>query len=296
VVRIPKNIPVYISAKWVRLEADDTGVVAGDRVNLRATPDTKYGALGVSYRGTVVKVLDKTNGWFKIVPPDTAYGWMYKTQISRIGTLAEHGDVDAPAYQALQKKREEKKAVAVNYALAEALMGKATDAAFEGNVDLAIQLLEELGKKAPGTPLASSALGRLEKLRTQKEADRKWAQDQEKKERKRQKLDRKYLEDLKKQFKEDLERLRPKKPVWTTTGTLKGMGMMVLRRGTHKIVDENGHTAYTLRAAPNSGIDLYHWKYYEKKVGIVGTVKCAAGWPYKIIEVRRIELLDKKEE
>ncbi|MHC4599441.1 MAG: SH3 domain-containing protein, partial [Planctomycetota bacterium] len=151
VVRIPKNIPVYISAKWVRLESDDTGVVAGDRVNLRATPDTKYGALGVSYRGTVVKVLGKSNGWFKIVPPDTAYGWMYKTQLTRIGNLAEHGDVDAPAYQALQKKDEEKKASAANYALAEALMAKADEAAYAGNLDMAIGLLEEVCKKAPGT-------------------------------------------------------------------------------------------------------------------------------------------------
>ncbi|MHC4601122.1 MAG: hypothetical protein ACYS47_19175, partial [Planctomycetota bacterium] len=132
--------------------------------------------------------------------------------------------------------------------------------------------------------------------KNRKADEEKWKSDQEKKERKRQKLDKEFLEDMKKQFKADLERLLPKKPVYTTTGTLQGMGMMVLRRGTHKIVDENGHTAFTLRAAPNSGIDLYHWKYYEKKVGVVGTVKSARGWPYKIIEVQRIDLLDKKKE
>ena len=66
VVRVPKSVPLYISAKWVRRESDESGVVAGDRVNLRATPSTKYGAMGVSYRGTVVKILGKTDGFLKI--------------------------------------------------------------------------------------------------------------------------------------------------------------------------------------------------------------------------------------
>jgi hypothetical protein len=109
---------------------------------------------------------------------------------------------------------------------------------------------------------------------------------------KRQELDRKFYENMKKLYQSEVEKLKAKKPVFTATGTLKGMGLMVLRRGTHKLIDENGHEAYTLRVGPNSKIDLYDCKYFEKKVGIVGRVIDARGWPQKIIEVKRIDLLE----
>ncbi|MHC4777723.1 MAG: hypothetical protein ACYTFG_04000, partial [Planctomycetota bacterium] len=118
----------------------------------------------------------------------------------------------------------------------------------------------------------------------------------EKRERKRHQLDREYYEELKQYYQDEIEKRVPKTPVYTAKGTLKGLGLMVLRRGTHKLIDAYGHEAYTLRAAPNSGIDLYHWKYFEKEVGIVGTVKYADGWPTKIIEVKKIEVLEKKKE
>ncbi|MCU0723152.1 MAG: hypothetical protein MUC63_06005, partial [Planctomycetes bacterium] len=85
---------------------------------------------------------------------------------------------------------------------------------------------------------------------------------------------------------------KPRKPLYAASGTLEGLGLVLLRRGTHKLVDGNGVEAYTLRAAPGSGIDLYDVRYFEKKVGVQGKVFEVPGWPTKIIEVERIDLLE----
>ncbi|MHC5036653.1 MAG: SH3 domain-containing protein [Planctomycetota bacterium] len=293
VVRIPKDIPIYISAKWVRMEAENSGVVAGDRVNLRATPDTKYGALGVTHRGTAVKILGKVNGWLKIVPPNTAVGWVYKAQVKYLGPLSKYPNVDGPAYKALQKQEEAKRVEKYNVQRLGVQMETAMEAVLDDDLDKAEGLLNLVLKAGQGSPYFAKAVHWMDKVKQRKAAKQEKALADQRKERKRQALDQKYHREVKKIYEEGLEQIRPKKPVYTAVGTLKGMGLMVLRRGTHKLVDENGIEMYTLRAAEKSGVDLYHWKYFEKEVGIVGTVLTVAGWPKKVIVVKRIDILQK---
>jgi len=293
-VRVPKNVPVYISAKWVRMEADDSGVVAGDRVNLRCSASTKYSAMGTAKRGTVLKVLGKSGSWLKVVPPNEAVGWVYKTHLRRLDSVSV-GDVARSEYSEIRKKDDAKKRVVVNEKRLEAMLDASADAIFFNNLDRAWELLDKILADCEGEPTTpSSAKARIwkEGLKKKRELEAKRVADEKKKERKRLDIDKKYHEKMMKILKEEIEKARPKAPRYTAVGTLKGLGLMVLRRGTHMLVDGDGHEMFALRIAPNSGVDLYHWTVYEKKVGVIGTVMDAPGWPQKVIEVRKIVVLE----
>ncbi|GEM_PF-3276243 len=294
VVRIPKDVPVYVSAKWIRSEGEDSGVVAGDRVNLRATPSTKHSALGVTYRGTVVKILGKRDGFLKIVPPDSAVGWVYKSGLKRLAGSVEEHQVNEPAYRKVEKETEEKKASTESVHKAEYLLDASITAFFAGDDGQAETILDKITASYADTPAAVKAGVLLEAIEKRKQAKRADLAKRQARERKRQEIDRKFYEDLKKMYLEELEKIKPKKPVYTATGILKGLGMMVLRRGTHKLIDAEGHELYTLRVSEKADVDLYDSRYYEKKIGVIGKVLSAPGWSSRIIEVEKIVLLETK--
>jgi uncharacterized protein YgiM (DUF1202 family) len=291
VVRIPKDVPVYVSTKWVRKEAGDSGVVTGDRVNLRATPDTKYAALGETGRGTVVKILGEAGEWMKIVPPDTAVGWVYKTYLHRVEG-ASTDEVDKGHYQQVQKDEAAKKGDEAKLAQLGASYQAANDAFLKDELDRAKPLFEQVARDGKGTPVAEKAEAQLELLKGRVAEKQRQVEKAKRMEQAQSELNRKWIEDLMKAYDQAVSEIKPKKPLYAATGSLEGLGLVLLRRGTHKLVDANGFEAYTLRAAPGSGVDLYDTRYFEKKVGVRGKVFEVPGWPTKIVEVEAIDLLE----
>lgn len=75
-VKLPKQANSYISDKYVQSEDKQTGVVIADRVNVRAAKDVNTTSLGQAMKGTTVKIMESTPGWYKIEPLEDSYGWI----------------------------------------------------------------------------------------------------------------------------------------------------------------------------------------------------------------------------
>ncbi len=75
-VRLPKGVSVFISDKYVEQLSDLKGKVTANDVNLRARANTESTIIGQLKIGSEVSILEKLNGWYKIVPPSEVYGWV----------------------------------------------------------------------------------------------------------------------------------------------------------------------------------------------------------------------------
>ncbi|MFA5115883.1 MAG: SH3 domain-containing protein [Candidatus Omnitrophota bacterium] len=103
-IRLPKNAPCFIKAKYVNIveqgESETTaktggfGMLNADAVNLRLEPNESSCILGRINKDKVVNVIEKQGDWYKITPPDTACGWINKKFVK---ILVPVSDTAAPA-------------------------------------------------------------------------------------------------------------------------------------------------------------------------------------------------------
>lgn len=76
----------FINKSYVKIYQAASGVVTGNRVNLRAGPGPNYTALGQLMKDDVVEIISETNGWYQIKPAPGTFGWIseqflvYKSQ------------------------------------------------------------------------------------------------------------------------------------------------------------------------------------------------------------------------
>ncbi len=75
-VQLPPSTPVYVSDKYVRPLSNAEGEISGDRVNVRSLPKVESSILGQVEKGSRVRVIERIPGWYKIVPPAQAFGWV----------------------------------------------------------------------------------------------------------------------------------------------------------------------------------------------------------------------------
>lgn len=79
----------------------------------------------------------------------------------------------------------------------------------------------------------------------------------------------------------------PKHAQYDGQGWLDGMGKVINRPGTHKLI-KGGKILFYLRSFK---FDLDDSKYYGKLVGVRGKVTEVPNWPQKVIEVEQIDVL-----
>lgn len=82
-IKLPKTTCLYIKNDYVDLDPENrVGTVNAAGVNLRAGPGTKYSILGQVSEPEEIDVLMEEDGWYKIIPPKNAEGWIHSSQIS----------------------------------------------------------------------------------------------------------------------------------------------------------------------------------------------------------------------
>ncbi len=76
-VQVLEQHPEFVDESWFGWR----GRVTGDRVNVRAGPGTSHPVLGQLDAGTVVRVIARTVGWLRVVPPpdwaDAKAAWIH---------------------------------------------------------------------------------------------------------------------------------------------------------------------------------------------------------------------------
>ena len=93
-ISLPAAAKSYVSQDYIQLMNDNrdpstgpalsaaevfrTGVVTANRVNIRGGAGSNFTALGQLKKGDRIKVLEKSDGWYRIQPVEGTYGWVSK--------------------------------------------------------------------------------------------------------------------------------------------------------------------------------------------------------------------------
>ena len=77
-VRLPKDTPVFIKDDFVAPLDSKTARVTKDRVNIRLGPGNSSPVIGMAKKEEILNVLGRTQGWYKIEPLDSCFGWINK--------------------------------------------------------------------------------------------------------------------------------------------------------------------------------------------------------------------------
>jgi uncharacterized protein YgiM (DUF1202 family) len=79
-VRLPDGAKVYIKSEYLRLLTPEVGEVLGDRVNVRAAPNTNATILGQVIKGSQLFVKEvRSDGWIWVKPVDELNGWVQES-------------------------------------------------------------------------------------------------------------------------------------------------------------------------------------------------------------------------
>ena len=91
-IRLPKEAPSYVKGELVECITSEavpnqgkcaSGKVIKDRINVRLAPSESSWILGKADKLTVVNILDRESGWYKIQPIYKSYGWVNKKFVNR---------------------------------------------------------------------------------------------------------------------------------------------------------------------------------------------------------------------
>jgi len=113
-VRLPEDAPCWVSEQFVKDDGgnSNTGRVQGQNINLRATPNTDHGPIGQVTNCEIVFAVDdkgqriKKDGWVKIVPPETAFGWVSADLIARTNDAVASAGKASPKVAGQSRKVE----------------------------------------------------------------------------------------------------------------------------------------------------------------------------------------------
>jgi SH3-like domain-containing protein len=75
-IKLPSRASSYVHAKYVNPLGDNIGEITGERLNIRAGPGVQYSPLGQLEKGTLVRLLDQKDEWYRIEPAERSYGWV----------------------------------------------------------------------------------------------------------------------------------------------------------------------------------------------------------------------------
>lgn len=76
-IQLPSTAKAYIRIDYLALENDTIGRITGNRVNVRAGRGVNASALGQLEKGKYVRLVNKMDDWFQIVPVEGMYGWVH---------------------------------------------------------------------------------------------------------------------------------------------------------------------------------------------------------------------------
>ncbi len=77
-VQLPLTVAVFIREDYIQAHEGLRGEIIGDRVNVRAKPNSESSPLGQMSKGDWIRLLEVSGGWWRIEPPASAVGWVHE--------------------------------------------------------------------------------------------------------------------------------------------------------------------------------------------------------------------------
>jgi len=77
-VKLTKDAKAFVNAGFVKDLGDGIGKVTGNRLNIRAAAVANASLLGQLKKDQLVRIIEKTNDWYRIEPSEGSYGWVLK--------------------------------------------------------------------------------------------------------------------------------------------------------------------------------------------------------------------------
>ncbi|MBI4309353.1 MAG: SH3 domain-containing protein [Candidatus Omnitrophica bacterium] len=92
-IQLPSTAAAFIRADYMEKRGPGIGALTGDKVNVRAKPNSESSTLGQLHKGDLVKLIEQTDdgcsasanmsstncrgNWWKVEPPPSAAGWVH---------------------------------------------------------------------------------------------------------------------------------------------------------------------------------------------------------------------------
>lgn len=92
-IRLPKKFDCYISDEFIKDKGDGKGEITAATLNLRSQPALNSQVIGKIKRGKIVTIIEKANGWCRIVGYPHAAGWINKNFLQIIANDVDEESV-----------------------------------------------------------------------------------------------------------------------------------------------------------------------------------------------------------
>jgi hypothetical protein len=278
-VDVPSDVFLYIAKEYAKTLGDGKGVVTGDRVNVRPTPDLKQPPLCQLNEKDQIRIVATVGEFYKIEPPAEAFAWVSSQYVRFVEPLEE-----------ATKKIRQAEAVKKEY---EQLVAMDTEETKKdpSKRDL-VALITRFDKFIDMTPQESEMRQLAVQRRTQLDEMKKLTDSMN------EKIDKiaagqetiTKLEDKTKTLETMLVQLTtppPPAPSYTAKGRVRSLDRVWHRPSTHKLVDDQGEILYLINS------DRHNLNDFDgKRVGIIGKTSDVRGWRAKLIDVDEIDVID----
>lgn len=99
-IKLPSNCAAHVNESFLQNMGDGLAMSKGDRVNIRAGRGTNFSVIGTLKKGTLVRILEQKDGWYKIEPVEGSYGWIQTSYLKFISKQVPPARVVEPPVKA----------------------------------------------------------------------------------------------------------------------------------------------------------------------------------------------------
>jgi SH3-like domain-containing protein len=98
-VKLPQDVKLYVSSKYVTLLDDFNGEITGDKVNVRSGPSVEKTIMAQLKAGDKVAIVEKGTEWHTLKSIDGASGWVNEKFIVYVtNDFSSYREVPAPSH------------------------------------------------------------------------------------------------------------------------------------------------------------------------------------------------------
>ena len=287
-VEVPQGYTAWVFAEFIEKQADGTGKVITDRLQIRPRPSTRYhqlsGWLNTTDAVRIVEEKKQTDGlWYRVTIPRRIPLYAHDDFIKNIGdaSLAEEKTTKGGTVKAIDKKLD--------------TLTLRIDAALKGRKRVDTAPMTKTLKEIKPEELAAedraryyrtqARLAQLEKTQVIRDLRTREGELKDSLDKRLAEIDREYRRKLE-QIEADTR--KSKKPRYTAIGIVRHAPDILGKYPSHRLV-EGGKLRYYLIS---SAYDLT--KFSGKRVGVIGLTDPESGTGRYTIMVRRIEIIGDK--
>jgi len=84
-VVLPESAHCYVAKNYIEKDESGKYTCKVSNLNIRSKPNAGASILGQANKGDIVAVVaDDADGWYEILPPEGAYGWVYSSLLEKV--------------------------------------------------------------------------------------------------------------------------------------------------------------------------------------------------------------------